>query len=377
MPLSFEDSLVRVSRWPWRARPSGPTLDLTIHARCGGGRAGRSLRSRVSLRLAPPGLRPNARPDQPCSLRSGAEAVADSSRRLARLAVPALEVATSSCLPGRCPRHLSWRRVTEIPEHLLKRSRDRRAALGLGGDDAAAPAGDAPAATPATTAAAAPAAAAAPSGPVGRKAAAAAAPPPPPKPDPPYVAAAKSRKKIPFWAMAALSLMPVWLFMYVRTVTEAPEVASGPIGVGATVFSNCASCHGAGGEGSGSGRQFTEGEVLKTFPHIEDQLRFVYFGTANYNIADIADLRQPRPRGRRARDRLARPDARVGLDGRRRARPTPRSSPSSATSATPSAAPIRTATTTRPSSPTGAPTTPRRTRPSRAARRWPTSPTPA
>lgn len=183
--------------------------------------------------------------------------------------------------------------MTEIPEHLLKRSRDRRAALGLGGgDDAAASGGDAPAATPATTAETAPAAAA-PSGPVGRKAAAAAAPPPPPKPDPPYVAAAKSRQKIPFWAMLSLSLLPIWLFMYVRSVTEAPEVATGPVGVGAEVYSNCASCHGSAGEGTGSGRQFSDGEVEKTFPHIEDQLRFVYFGTANYNIEGVTIYGNP------------------------------------------------------------------------------------
>jgi mono/diheme cytochrome c family protein len=182
--------------------------------------------------------------------------------------------------------------VTEIPEHLLKRSRDRRSALGLGGDDAAA-SGDAPStATPATTAAAATPAAAAPSGPVGRKAAAQAAPPPPPKPDPPYVAAAKSRKKIPFWAMLSLSLLPIWLFMYVRSVTEAPAVASGPLGVGTELYSGCQSCHGSNGEG-GVGRQFSEGEVTKTFPHIEDQLRFVYFGTAEYNLAGVSSYGNP------------------------------------------------------------------------------------
>jgi hypothetical protein len=186
--------------------------------------------------------------------------------------------------------------VTEIPEHLLKRSRDRRAALGLGGDDAAASGGDAPAATPATTGAATPADAPPPSGPVGRKAAAAQPPPPPPKPDPPYIAAAKSRKKIPFWAMMALSLMPLWLFMYVRSLTEPPAVATGPLGVGAEVFSNCASCHGSAGEG-GVGRELNKGEVLKTFPHIEDQIRFVYFGTANYNVAGVASYGNPQREG--------------------------------------------------------------------------------
>ena len=126
--------------------------------------------------------------------------------------------------------------MTEIPEHLLKRSRDRRAALGLGGgDEPAAGRRRAGGEHPAATTAAEPAAAA-PAGPAPRKAAAAAPPPPPPKPDPPYIAAAKKRPKIPFWAMAALSLMPIWLFMYVRSVTDAPEVAEGPIGVGAEVY---------------------------------------------------------------------------------------------------------------------------------------------
>jgi mono/diheme cytochrome c family protein len=182
---------------------------------------------------------------------------------------------------------LSWPLVTEVPEHLLRRSRERRAALGLGGGEETSetPAAEAQPAAPATTGETTPAAA--PSGPAPRQPAAAPAAPPPPKPDPPYVAAAKARPRIPVWALAALSLMPIWAFMYVRALTEPPEVATGPIGVGAEVYSNCASCHGASGEGSASGRQFSDGEVLKTFPHIEDQLRFVYFGTENYNIAGV------------------------------------------------------------------------------------------
>jgi mono/diheme cytochrome c family protein len=177
--------------------------------------------------------------------------------------------------------------VTEVPEHLLRRSRERRAALGLGGGEEGGekPAAERAPATPATTAEAAPAAAA-PSGPPGRQPPTAPPAPAPPPPDPPYVAAAKARAKIPIWALAALSLMPIWAFMYVRALTKPPEVASGPLGIGAEVYSNCASCHGASGEG-GSGRQLSDGEVLKTFPHIEDQLRFVYFGTEQYNIAGI------------------------------------------------------------------------------------------
>lgn len=175
--------------------------------------------------------------------------------------------------------------MTEIPEHLLKRSRERRAALGLGGDD------DAGAATPATTSsapakAAATAAAPASTGPAPRGAAPTpAAPPPPPKVHP-TVLAAKRRRKVPFWAMAALSLMPVWVFMYARALTPSEDVAEGPIGLGAEVYSNCASCHGGAG-GGGVGYAFTGGSITATYPNIEDQIRYVYYGTGEYNIAGV------------------------------------------------------------------------------------------
>lgn len=86
--------------------------------------------------------------------------------------------------------------------------------------------------------------------------------------------------------MATLSLMPLWGFMYVRAVTEPPEVVEGPLGMGGEVYGSCASCHGAAG-GGGVGYPFAGGEVLKTFPHIEDQIRYVYYGTEGYNAADI------------------------------------------------------------------------------------------
>jgi mono/diheme cytochrome c family protein len=184
--------------------------------------------------------------------------------------------------------------VTEIPEHLLKRSRERRAALGGGSDEASG--GDSPAATtPAVTtqAEAAPAAATAPAG---RAAATPPAAPPPPKPDRPVVVAAKSRRRIPFWAMAALGLMPVWAFMYARSLTDQVEAVEGPLGMGAEVYGGCASCHGGSGEG-GVGYAFTGGEVLATFPHIEDQLRYVYFGTGEYNLAGVEIYGNPEREG--------------------------------------------------------------------------------
>jgi hypothetical protein len=175
--------------------------------------------------------------------------------------------------------------VTEIPEHLLKRSRERRAAVS-GGDAG----GETPAATPATTGSTAPAAAASapatPAGPAGRAKAAAPAAPPPPEKVHPTVVAAKSRRKIPFWAMAALSLMPVWGFMYARSLTDRVEPVEGPLGLGAEVYGSCASCHGGDG-GGGVGYAFTGGSILATFPNIEDQLRFTYYGTGAYQLAGI------------------------------------------------------------------------------------------
>lgn len=182
--------------------------------------------------------------------------------------------------------------VTEIPEHLLKRSRERRAALtggtaDEGGTEAATE--TAPATTSETSpATAAPAASPPATGPGSRVAGQAAPAEPARPPDSPVVAAAKGRAKIPFWAMAGLSLMPLWGFMYVRGMTDPPEVPEGPLGIGAQVYSsNCSSCHLTDGGGSSSARQLSEGEVLLTFPNIEDQLRFVYFGTENYQTAGV------------------------------------------------------------------------------------------
>jgi hypothetical protein len=176
--------------------------------------------------------------------------------------------------------------VTEIPEHLLKRSRERRSALGLGGDDtgAGSDGGDAPSSTPAVIGdtAVVPAAAT----PATRAAAPEPAAPPPPKPVSVVVAAHNARRRIPFWAMVALSLLPIWAFMYARAVTTQTVEATGPVGLGAELYGSCASCHGATGDGL-NGYAFTDGEVLATFPNIEDQLRFVYFGTESYNIAGI------------------------------------------------------------------------------------------
>ena len=97
--------------------------------------------------------------------------------------------------------------------------------------------------------------------------------------------------------MATLSLMPIWAFMYVRALTPSTEAAAGPLRVGAEVYANCSSCHGVTGAGA-SGYQLSDGEVLRTFPRIEDQIRYVYYGTEAFEAADVEVYGSPaRPGG--------------------------------------------------------------------------------
>jgi mono/diheme cytochrome c family protein len=123
----------------------------------------------------------------------------------------------------------------------------------------------------------------------------AAAPIPPSDP----VAAARRRHTIPFWVLPALVLLPVFGFMYVRALAGDATTEPGPLSTGASLYSKCASCHGATGQGvDGQGYPFSDGEVLATFPRIEDHLRFVYFGTDRYRSAGIDIYGDPnRPGG--------------------------------------------------------------------------------
>lgn len=162
--------------------------------------------------------------------------------------------------------------MTEVPDHLLQRSRERRAALGGtsapaassaggGGDDA----GDGGA----STAAAVPAAAAAP-------AVVEYVPPPPP---PPHVQAALDRKKLPRWMAGVGAITLLWSFIYAG-VLFAPEagITDPEVALGQELYeANCASCHGAGGEG-GSGRPLADSVTL-TFPSFEDHFAFVLEGS--------------------------------------------------------------------------------------------------
>ncbi len=166
--------------------------------------------------------------------------------------------------------------MTEIPEHLLKRSKERRAALGLPGGEGgdAGSGGDAPAAggaeAPATPAPAAPPA----------PAKVEAAPPPPPKPKPAHVRAAEGRKRIPFWAMSVVALLPLWAWMYRDSVTV-PEQNDVALELGEEAYGACAGCHLPNGAGS-TGAKLNEGEVLKTFPDPVAMMEWIHLGSKEW-----------------------------------------------------------------------------------------------
>jgi mono/diheme cytochrome c family protein len=174
--------------------------------------------------------------------------------------------------------------LTEIPEHLLKRSRERRAALGLEGGEtpASGPAeGRGEEAEPADSApvpaAAASTPAAAPTGAVEEARAA------PPKPEPAYIQAARNRKRIPYWAMPVLAALPIWGYVYVRTLEPAPTGETDPLVLGTELYLTeaspaCASCHGASGQGV-SAPALADGDVVETWPDWRDHLMWVKLGT--------------------------------------------------------------------------------------------------
>jgi hypothetical protein len=174
--------------------------------------------------------------------------------------------------------------LTEVPEHLLKRSQDRRAALGLGGGGDAG--GDAaPAAAPAASAStevATTSAAAATS--AGRTPVVEAAPPAPVF-VPPYVEASERRQRIPMWAFPVLAFLPVWAVIYAQSLSAPPPTTLSQVAAGAVLYNGgqpCSGCHGSTG-GGGTGRPLANGEVVKTFPNIAGQLQFVWLGTDGFN----------------------------------------------------------------------------------------------
>lgn len=165
--------------------------------------------------------------------------------------------------------------MVEVPEHLLKRSRERRAALGLGGGEAS-PSGEAGGDESPAPAAAPAAATPAPSKP---------APPPepkapePPKPDPIYIQAAKQRPRLPWWSIPVFASIPLWAWAFVGTLSPAEEEGD-PLTEGEAAFSTCAGCHGGSGQGQGANPALTD--VAETFPDFRDHIMWVKTGAQDW-----------------------------------------------------------------------------------------------
>jgi mono/diheme cytochrome c family protein len=162
--------------------------------------------------------------------------------------------------------------MTEVPEHLLQRSKERRAALG-GESAPAAPAGGGGGGDDTPSAAATPAPAAATPAVVEPAVVEPAAPPPP------YIQAALDRKKVPSWMAGAGVLTLLWAFVYAGVLfSPGVSITDPEVALGKEVFaSQCAGCHGGAGQG-GTGRKLA-GEVLLTFPDRADHISWVVNGS--------------------------------------------------------------------------------------------------
>ena len=178
--------------------------------------------------------------------------------------------------------------MTEVPEYLLERSRQRRVDLGLLEDDGsggtAAVTGTPDSATLAS------------SGPSNADVIAAAKADAKlelqaePGIEPLWVSAARSRTRIPMWALPVMFFLPLWAFVYVKLTEPPPEPVTAITEGAATYAARCVSCHGGGGagsEGGGVGRPLYNGEVLLTFPRLEtDMLHWLEVGSEGIGIGN-------------------------------------------------------------------------------------------
>ena len=178
--------------------------------------------------------------------------------------------------------------MTEVPEYLLERSRQRRAALGLpGGEAPAGGGGGAPAAAPASSSVATATAPAAP-----EPAAAATATSVVTEPEPEVPVQTGPRSGIPWWMMPVLLVLPFWAMIYMGAFAE-PAAEGGPrTGPQIYVSAGCGSCHGPTG-GGGVGPKLSGGETKLTFPNVEDMVKWVTEGSASSRGRPYGDPARP------------------------------------------------------------------------------------
>lgn len=111
--------------------------------------------------------------------------------------------------------------------------------------------------------------------------------------------AAQQRRKIPFWALPVVAVLPVWGFVYAGVLaTPEAEISDPVLVLGEEIYGNCAGCHGAEG-GGGQGRPLADGDVLLTFPNIEDHIAWVTEGSALVGGAGNPYGNPDRPGGQR------------------------------------------------------------------------------
>ncbi len=177
--------------------------------------------------------------------------------------------------------------MTEIPEHLLRRSRERRAALtGEEGGEAGASTATEQAQATVTEAprAGAPVRATAPPQTQAGGAAPPARPTVPEAPAPPEPRYRPTRVRTPAWAMLLLAVLPIWAIVYLGAFgNRAKAATNSPVTAGAALYASvgCSGCHGDAGQG-GVGPQLAGGEVLKVWPNKQDHINWVKTGGAPY-----------------------------------------------------------------------------------------------
>jgi mono/diheme cytochrome c family protein len=178
--------------------------------------------------------------------------------------------------------------VTEVPEYLLERSRQRRAALGLPGGEA--PAGDGGSAPTSAPASSSVATAEAPATPA--PAAAATATTVVSEPEPAPEVDTGPRSGIPWWMMPVLLVLPFWAMVYMGAFAE-PGGDSGPR-TGPQIYASagCGSCHGPAG-GGGVGPKLSGGETKLTFPNVEDMVKWVAEGSSPSRGKPYGDPNRP------------------------------------------------------------------------------------